>query len=208
MYLRPAFQSTLSSRRATSTRQRERRTHGISIHALLTESDMLYIQAVRGGALFQSTLSSRRATSPSLARMRWGRYFNPRSPHGERLLLGGVPPGEVLISIHALLTESDLYPELAMLFHINFNPRSPHGERPERVGERWRRGCRFQSTLSSRRATMTEQEAWARISISIPALLRESALHRVRGVTQRTRFQSTLSSRRATSPRFTSWYDG
>ena len=34
-------------------------------------------------------------------------YFNPRSPCGERPRLGDYAPGELAISIHALLAESD-----------------------------------------------------------------------------------------------------
>ena len=190
------FQSTLSSRRAT----RERRTHDtpqkisihalltesdlcpfrlpfpdflISIHALLTESDMVFmgcrcIQRISIHALltesdetasryllymvlFQSTLSSRRATKGSIGGTRLDMNFNPRSPHGERhRLVRGYLPAQrfqstlssrratVLfhrgyyakrISIHALLTESDLARMVPNCAASNFNPRSPHGER-------------------------------------------------------------------------------
>ena len=79
--------------------------------------------------LFQSTLSSRRATSPSLR-----------------------PLQRLLISIHALLTESDQFQLQHEPTHAHFNPRSPHGERHPTI---WKRVTftRFQSTLSSRRAT-------------------------------------------------------
>ena len=100
---------------------------------------------------FQSTLSSRRAT------------------YG---ILGDTDTAT--ISIHALLTESDEGVGIFGPAHEYFNPRSPHGER---------RRCfldvsivmKFQSTLSSRRATARGFEA-----------LPEDV------------FQSTLSSRRAT----------
>ena len=59
-------------------------SEGISIHALLTESDEADAEAAIKDALFQSTLSSRRATVEA------------------SILRGGT-----VISIHALLTESD-----------------------------------------------------------------------------------------------------
>ena len=79
----------------------------ISIHALLAESDrpcVLNSVAVDG---FLSTLSLRRATEHLRPLPAAGTNFYPRSPCGERrglllhLLAGGV------ISIHALLAESD-----------------------------------------------------------------------------------------------------
>ena len=60
--------------------------------------------------LFQSTLSSRRAT---------GQLF--------QCLLAQ------LISIHALLTESDRCSGCLNFLEAYFNPRSPHGERPDTV---------------------------------------------------------------------------
>ena len=55
--------------------------------------------------------------------------FYPRSPCGERLddILAGV--NELLISIHALLAESDLWDLMGDLSYDNFYPRSPCGER-------------------------------------------------------------------------------
>ena len=101
---------------------------------------------------FQSTLSSRRATDEGAGIFRPGVYFNPRSPHGERRANG-------------LRCGTD----------VDFNPRSPHGER--RLWDRFHVFLyRFQSTLSSRRAT----------DVDLP---RELILNP---------FQSTLSSRRAT----------
>ena len=101
----------------------------ISIHALLAESDRHRAAPTRPGWAFLSTLSLRRATtrgqgaplgipyfyprSPCgerrAAYSQWTPpiYFYPRSPCGERLdsILAGV--NELLISIHALLAESD-----------------------------------------------------------------------------------------------------
>ena len=58
------------------------------------------------------------------------RDFYPRSPCGERQVLG--LPGwlRVLISIHALLAESDAAVCKALSAELYFYPRSPCGERP------------------------------------------------------------------------------
>ena len=167
------FQSTLSSRRATPT--------NFSTLAALA---------------FQSTLSSRRATGDCTICSLVNYDFNPRSPHGERRWLHPAPEirkddfnprsphgerqeaqyGSLLfqiISIHALLTESDLLlrPHLYQL--RDFNPRSPHGERQFQLCPVTRIG-KFQSTLSSRRATVPGQSVVVSHLISIHALLTES----------------------------------
>ena len=55
--------------------------------------------------------------------------FYPRSPCGERLQ-GQCPPGkEPVISIHALLAESDVNGDAPLNCFVNFYPRSPCGER-------------------------------------------------------------------------------
>ena len=57
-------------------------------------------------------------------------HFNPRSPHGERLVADSDTKALVHISIHAPRTGSDGYclaPDSINAQH--FNPRSPHGER-------------------------------------------------------------------------------
>ena len=100
------FQSTLSSRRATAEFMMALDAAQISIHALLTESDMIWTGALTPDVEFQSTLSSRRATPPGRGGFGHGNDFNPRSPHGERLQFQFCP-----------------------VARINFNPRSPHGER-------------------------------------------------------------------------------
>ena len=64
---------------------------------------------------------------------------------------------DINISIHALLTESDTACNVGWSTRQqNFNPRSPHGERLELLEIKWELG-RFQSTLSSRRATCIGQ---------------------------------------------------
>ena len=172
----PEFQSTLSSRRATEALDELSAFKKISIHALLTESDVYagtvsYIYQVfqstlssrratvrpgrtrRSRLKFQSTLSSRRATRISIVPAEVRPNFNPRSPHGERQASTRTKTGSTEISIHALLTESD----------------------PERYPADTADAL-FQSTLSSRRATHASSSC-----IPFPGS-----------------FQSTLSSRRAT----------
>ena len=56
----------------------------ISIHALLTESDYVGFGGIIKAKQFQSTLSSRRATSSEGTSLWTKKNFNPRSPHGER----------------------------------------------------------------------------------------------------------------------------
>ena len=103
--------------------------------------------------LFLSTLSLRRATLCSLLFFILKIYFYPRSPCGERHDLQGNRHNTIRISIHALLAESDL------------------GGMSERL-----MGSIFLSTLSLRRATMTEKPEERVDSISIHALLAESDL--------------------------------
>ena len=79
---------------------------GISIHALLAESDFRLPASVSTNAGFLSTLSLRRATAPC----------RHHSPHRT-------------ISIHALLAESDISRYTARPLSSYFYPRSPCGER-------------------------------------------------------------------------------
>ena len=125
------FQSTLSSRRATRTYQ-DLLAVGEFQSTLSSRRATAQADSRIRSSAFQSTLSSRRATrSPSfLSRRR--QNFNPRSPHGERRAMA-IPKallstvfqstlssrratavnlrftGMEQISIHALLTESDLF---------------------------------------------------------------------------------------------------
>ena len=257
------FQSTLSSRRATmagpkllattahfnprsphgerrAVRRCQKISESISIHALLTESDLKCISLRNSIGEFQSTLSSRRATcgydstlchrrfqstlSSRRATIAWAssaslvafqstlssrratgiphfsktflRYFNPRSPHGERRAQIQHGLADRHISIHALLTESDdlsraISPSLEdfnprsphgerplfggnTAFLRNFNPRSPHGERPDKLGR-----CLVFSYDFNPRSPHGERPPSARrgseeMSISIHALLTES----------------------------------
>ena len=193
---------------------------GISIHALLAESDRLL------GDAHMPTQD-----------------FYPRSPCGERQAEQPLPTATIAISIHALLAESDnaanddeqntfvflstlslrratsRYTGGAAAIH-NFYPRSPCGERRkhQRQGAGGERisihallaesdaGCAsgnparrpFLSTLSLRRATSSPAELRRWCEISIHALLAESD-HYSQGIRFSTRqFLSTLSLRRAT----------
>ena len=127
--------------------------------------------------VFLSTLSLRRATN--IFRNLFNRRFDfyPRSPCGERRLAPNPKTKATeflstlslrratvhydnynlhcVISIHALLAESDQMPLTRFSPGMNFYPRSPCGERP------WQRGSRatyveFLSTLSLRRATAVQ----------------------------------------------------
>ena len=190
-------------RRATRPRSVARSRASISIHALLAESDQGARPAHHPAQRFQSTLSLRRATSYRGSTYIDGSNFNPRSPCGERLCqtycryaakhfnprspcgerrVGTVAlPVDELISIHALLAESDaaisgwvckcgisIHALLAESDHLralvseleeDFNPRSPCGERRPRMPGRIRASQGFQSTLSLRRATIQNGRA-------------------------------------------------
>ena len=108
-YQRKIFLSTLSLRRATSSKiisssviiyfyprspcgerlhapNRHPCSHSISIHALLAESDPGKVKLIEPGLLFLSTLSLRRATCRAETSESRYRHFYPRSPCGERRL--------------------------------------------------------------------------------------------------------------------------
>ena len=147
----------------------------ISIHALLAESDCVWWMALNHLLRFLSTLSLRRATLAGPSGPAFLYNFYPRSPCGERpwkkypVILG------LVISIHALLAESDDRERKERKSHRHFYPRSPCGERPPQ-------GCftlwevLFLSTLSLRRATTRRAPRQQPAGISIHALLAESDL--------------------------------
>ena len=111
------FLSTLSLRRATLDERAHNQLAPISIHALLAESDVsieLNACCRRG---FLSTLSLRRATGPHQQHKRHLQNFYPRSPCGERRSTTLTFPGFGMISIHALLAESDYIRPLRFLFY-------------------------------------------------------------------------------------------
>ena len=133
------FLSTLSLRRATLVPHQQKCRDRISIHALLAESDP---SALRNGQGlddfyprspcgerptdmrqrriefgFLSTLSLRRATCYGLRYSTQSRHFYPRSPCGERLIICLSFFGKTIISIHALLAESDYIIGYTVNFH-------------------------------------------------------------------------------------------
>ena len=147
----PKFLSTLSLRRATARRASRQQPAGISIHALLAESDTaLWRRWAR--LLFLSTLSLRRATQ-KLLKKSIDKYISIHALLAESDSLN-LPSSPMLrnISIHALLAESDhtcqyfflaifeflstlslrraTYQQTAYFFLTgDFYPRSPCGER-------------------------------------------------------------------------------
>ena len=216
------FLSTLSLRRATSAVSCIlRRQRGFLSTLSLRRATYLHVTPSQI-AEFLSTLSLRRATyvtggtsvvawyfyprSPYGERRRYDteilrsrQYFYPRSPYGERL--GKIACGTPIlaISIHALLTESDM----ALQKQDLANGISIHALLTESdpmissvISCRWP----FLSTLSLRRATGGCQRRTQYCGISIHALLTESDpilpwLWRQNASI----FLSTLSLRRATN---------
>ena len=170
-------------------------TRDISIHALLAESDCIMTITTCTVSKFLSTLSLRRATHANLGRHRGDNDFYPRSPCGERHYVCQSPCCGWLISIHALLAESDLsgstkprarrisiHALLAESDNLgcsikcaicNFYPRSPCGER-HLTKYHFTLLFIFLSTLSLRRATCCGLFIWREVLISIHALLAES----------------------------------
>ena len=147
------FQSTLPARGATVMTNAQFSSLRISIHAPRTGSDPCDGGYFAASFAFQSTLPARGATA--LVNKYGGnkKYFNPRSPHGERrgeqyattsyvefqstLPARGATVENAkynayeVISIHAPRTGSDLDCQAFAEYCLNFNPRSPHGERRE-----------------------------------------------------------------------------
>ena len=99
--------------------------------------------------------------------------FYPRSPCGERPANEALQKVKEVISIHALLAESDSSPPTAVICQSDFYPRSPCGERQHAYQlVLW--VLRFLSTLSLRRATDRVDPRGNPTHISIHALLAES----------------------------------
>ena len=102
---------------------------GISIHALLAESDVSPDTSSTQCRLFLSTLSLRRATHNGRVNLFRFEHFYPRSPCGERRSADCNYRSAHPISIHALLAESDVVKMSIKFFNTDFYPRSPCGER-------------------------------------------------------------------------------
>ena len=145
------FLSTLSLRRATLMWWQSNTTIKISIHALLAESDSYHSLLVTFVFNFypRSPCGERRRERGHVQDQQAD--FYPRSPCGERLVASRYTRGidrflstlslrratdaraamkrAGMISIHALLAESDNIPPQIVNIIIYFYPRSPCGER-------------------------------------------------------------------------------
>ena len=149
---------------------------GISIHALLAESDVVSCGWCGVTMLFLSTLSLRRATRQRSSRTgRHFRYFYPRSPCGER-------PA----SVHTRLVSMSFLSTLSLR-------RATTGDAVLDLAF-----TQFLSTLSLRRATPSGGRTFEINLISIHALLAESDCGPWSILPIGTVFLSTLSLRRAT----------
>ena len=191
----------------------------ISIHALLAESDNQTDakREPKGHFYPRSPCGERRGSKAGVGGLE---NFYPRSPCGERRAEIRAEMKAEMISIHALLAESDkriLSPPPQIPY---FYPRSPCGERRKVSANAFSLSV-FLSTLSLRRATAAffaaappknnfyprspcgerQQAAHAlfnAVNISIHALLAESDLYTAEGNGVVVLFLSTLSLRRAT----------
>ena len=145
----------------------------ISIHALLAESDDTSMPPTFIFSTFLSTLSLRRATSAvSLDPVNIYNFY-PRSPCGERPHANRYYVGLHLISIHALLAESDYLMTCKCPKAYHFYPRSPCGERQcghRRTWQNWDFYPRSPCGERPRRVLKCDNRA----IISIHALLAES----------------------------------
>ena len=168
------FQSTLPARGATRSEGGYAARYHISIHAPRTGSDSFRI------ALLNHVVISIHAPRTGSDDGRCTgcpcrRYFNPRSPHGERRGGGGKSRGD----------------------HRDFNPRSPHGERYGLIWVQGEAGA-FQSTLPARGATQMQMANGFAQAISIHAPRTGSDTKRLEALEGRKKFQSTLPARGAT----------
>ena len=235
------FLSTLSLRRATLRNTAHRPAPSISIHALLTESDSMALGLADAALisihalLTESDPAALRAAACCLnfyprspygeRRIRLNMWrgnndFYPRSPYGERpcsstyrplgslisihaLLTESDPCARCIwrmcgnISIHALLTESDGHDRAGCVGQADFYPRSPYGERPANGDLMLLRFDFYpRSPYGERRAEPGIKEQLREISIH--ALLTESDGLSMLYDTTALIFLSTLSLRRAT----------
>ena len=123
--------------------------------------------------------------------------FYPRSPCGERPVLCYQCFYAYLISIHALLAESDIVMVGLLMFNLYFYPRSPCGERQWSGSQQPRGTTNFypRSPCGERHNTRTYR-------VYCPAFLSTLSLRRATAIRVKSReyaiFLSTLSLRRAT----------
>ena len=163
------FQSTLPARGATATGTVYQPGYFlISIHAPRTGSDASTQERFASRAVI-SIHAPRTGSDPQRNPVPiCTRYFNPRSPHGERqhryvMVSQWVEFQSTLPARGATLARPRLLRPMG-----NFNPRSPHGERlsARACGDRPRK---FQSTLPARGATAPLCDGVAVGGISIHA---------------------------------------
>ena len=168
----------------------------ISIHALLAESDGSFCPADSCGWHFypRSPCGERRSEGTTATSA--GIFLSTLSLRRATLAMAGYTKAEI-ISIHALLAESDYTAIVCAPPTLNFYPRSPCGERRSEGTTATSRAT-FLSTLSLRRATRWPVPAEKGSSISIHALLAESDGPRLSSICPTRLFLSTLSLRRAT----------
>ena len=196
------------------------RIFGISIHALLAESDRLPTALRTPHHNFYPRSPCGERPAPRAGLTCGGGNFYPRSPCGERPgqnLVNGV---RLVISIHALLAESDNLCVCVIELIKHFYPRSPCGERRpfamsssgrgyfyprSPCGERRTRNQPskpkrlFLSTLSLRRATLFFGRYAAESRYFYPRSPCGERLIPAMGRLQARLFLSTLSLRRATA---------
>ena len=149
--------------------------------------------------VFLSTLSLRRATQSDHPRTSPTEHFYPRSPCGERRKPKALKSRLCVISIHALLAESDYTSKISGNQYTHFYPRSPCGERLNS------RSGRIRFKHISIHALLAESDG---VSIRCVALVmnfypRSPCGERPGELKQRRAipiFLSTLSLRRATRP--------
>ena len=177
----------------------------ISIHALLAESDRQMLLTKFFPGTFLSTLSLRRATIPYQRQIDQKSNFYPRSPCGERHLRVVDGSKSSIISIHALLAESDGSDRgISSKTAISIHALLAESDGGSGVGS-WPRGI-FLSTLSLRRATCCSLRHSAQGRHFYP---RSPCGERRQLPTPEPpsmiRFLSTLSLRRATANWFDLW---
>ena len=169
------FLSTLSLRRATSNLASDPPTIGISIHALLAESDHINsradnlkrhisihallaesdvsVQLVSGDVpSFLSTLSLRRATIPLDDGSLFEVFLSTLSLR-RATIVGGARNRTISISIHALLAESDLEQSASYNAYLEISIHALLAESDSLAPKPKTKATEFLSTLSLRRAT-------------------------------------------------------
>ena len=107
---------------------------------------------------FLSTLSLRRATRAKSGQRRSPGNFYPRSPCGERQTTTGVHGLNPLISIHALLAESDAARSRCHPVGGDISIHALLAESDSELNSSWISSIKFLSTLSLRRATESSKD--------------------------------------------------